>query len=116
MSACGRTAFVSDEYGPFIYEFDLLTGQRNGVVSLPNKFLIAFPSADGNVELEQTSPGAKPTVGWRGSRSHRRDAALRDHAERPHPGQRPGCQPEAVGTNNRIVEINLETGAIREFL
>src|SRR5215470_18333800 len=27
VSACGQTAFVSDEYGPFIYEFDLATGQ-----------------------------------------------------------------------------------------
>src|SRR5262249_5148806 len=59
VSACGRTAFVSDEYGPFVYEFDLLTGQRVHVVPIPNKFLIDFPSADGNTELVKNIAGRK---------------------------------------------------------
>ena len=63
VSACGRTAFVSDEYGPFIYEFDFLTGARVGVIPLPTKFLIDFPSANGGEELVANSGGRQANRG-----------------------------------------------------
>src|SRR5262245_50133729 len=120
VSACGRTAFVSDEYGPYIYEFDLLTGRRIGSVPLPNKLLIDFPSADGNQELIANISGRQANRGMEGlaiSPDGKRlygimqsaliqDGAL-NYANTP---------PSRIGTNNRIVEINLLTGAIREFL
>jgi len=119
VSACGRTAFVSDEYGPYIYEFDLLTGRRIGSVPLPNKFLIDFPSADGNKELTANISGRQANRGMEGlaispdgtrlygmmQSALIQDGAL-NYATNP---------PSRIGTNNRIVEINLVTGAIREF-
>ena len=105
---------------PYIYEFDLLTGQRIGSVSLPNKFLIDFPSADGNKELTANISGRQANRGMEGlaispdgtrlygmmQSALIQDGAL-NYATNP---------PSRIGTNNRIVEINLVTGAIREFL
>jgi hypothetical protein len=117
VSACGRTAFVSDEYGPFIYEFDLVTGARIGSVALPNKFLIDVPSANGNTELSQNVSGRQANRGMEGlaispdgTRLYglMQSALIQDGALNASLGR--------IGLNNRIVEINLVTGAIREFL
>src|SRR5262245_41023252 len=118
VSACGQTAFVSDEYGPFIYEFDLASGRRRGVVPVPNKFLIDFPSANGNAELLNNISGRQANRGMEGLAISpdgtklygiMQSPLLQDH------GLTPGTTTR-VGTNNRIVEIDLGTGAIREFL
>jgi hypothetical protein len=119
VSACGRTAFVSDEYGPFIYEFDLLTGQRVGVVPIPNKFLIDIPSADGNQELVANIAGRQANRGMEGlaiSPDGTRRFGIMQSALIQDGALHGSSPPKRIGTNNRIVEINLETGAIREFL
>src|SRR5262249_21421714 len=119
VSACGRTAFVSDEYGPFVYEFDLLTGQRVGVVPIPNKFLIDFPSADGNTELVKNIAGRQANRGMEGLAISPDGTKLYGIMQSPliqDHGLDNSSPPKRAGLNNRIVEINLETGAIREFL
>ena len=44
------TFFVSDEYGPFVYEFDA-AGRRLRILPVPEKFLIDHPNAVGADEL-----------------------------------------------------------------
>jgi hypothetical protein len=117
VSRCGDTAFVSDEYGPFIHEFRLLDGQRLRSLPLPNKFLIDFPSADGTIELTNNASGRQSNRGMEGlaispDGSHlyglMQSALIQDGAL--------DASLKRIGTNNRIVEIDLDTGAIREFL
>lgn len=117
ISHCGHSAFVSDEYGPFIYEFDLKSGKRLRSVNVPNKFLIDFPSATPSVELAQNASGRQSNRGMEGL------AITPDGRKLVGIMQSPLLQDggldatnRRVGTNIRIAEIDVESGAVREFL
>ncbi len=119
VSACGRTAFVSDEYGPFIHEFDLISGARIGSIRLPTKFLIDFPSADGNTELTANISGRQANRGMEGlaiSPDGTRVYGIMQSPLIQDGALDASSPPKRIGTNNRIVEINLVSGAVREFL
>ena len=117
VSRCGHSAFVSDEYGPFIYEFDLKSGKRLRSVNVPNKFLIDFPSATPRQELSQNVSGRQSNRGMEGL------AITPDGRKLLGIMQSPLLQDggldatnRRVGTNVRIVEIDVKSGAVREFL
>lgn len=55
----GRSVFVSDEYGPYVYEFDRVTGQRIRSFPMPTSFGVAHPNTTTNTE---TGTGV-PVVG-----------------------------------------------------
>jgi Esterase-like activity of phytase len=40
----GRSVFISDEYGPYVYQFDRATGQRIRYFTLPSAFAVAHPN------------------------------------------------------------------------
>ena len=40
----GRSVFISDEYGPYVYQFDRITGQRVRYFTLPPAFAVAHPN------------------------------------------------------------------------
>ncbi|HTD75716.1 MAG TPA: esterase-like activity of phytase family protein, partial [Steroidobacteraceae bacterium] len=40
----GRSVFISDEYGPYVYQFDRATGQRMRFFTLPPTFAVAHPN------------------------------------------------------------------------
>lgn len=114
--ACGGRFYVSDEYGPFVYEFGP-TGRRIRSLRLPNKFLIDLPSVDGVVELTGNVAGRQSNRGMEGL------AISPDGGKLFGIMQSPLIQDGAVdstnsrvGTNDRIIEIDVETGAVREFL
>ena len=46
-----RSVYISDEYGPYVYEFDRATGERTRVFALPAKFAVNFRSAHGDDEI-----------------------------------------------------------------
>ncbi len=46
----GKSVFITDEYGPYIYQFDRNSGKRLKAFTLPDYFAIAQPDAQGNVE------------------------------------------------------------------
>ncbi|HEY7676273.1 MAG TPA: esterase-like activity of phytase family protein, partial [Candidatus Methylomirabilis sp.] len=117
------TFFVSDEYGPYIYEFSA-TGQRLRRLNVPARFLIANPSAIGTSELP--SPPAPPpgnTSGRQANRGMEGLAISPDGTKLLGIMQSPLIQDGALnaqnqrrGVNCRILEIDLATGATREFL
>lgn len=39
----GKSVFVSDEYGPYVYQFDRTTGQRISTFTLPSNLAVAVP-------------------------------------------------------------------------
>lgn len=117
VSHCGHTAFISDEYGPYVYEFNLHNGKRLRALNVPSKFLIDAPSATPANELANNIAGRQSNRGMEGL------------AISPDGGKLYGIMQSAliqdgaldaankrIGLNNRIVEIDTATGAVREFL
>lgn len=111
----GSHYFVSDEYGPFVYKFDA-NGVRVATYDIGAKFHIASPSADGAAEVSGNTAGRQANRGMEGL------AISPDGTKLYGIMQSPLIQDGALtgttrnGTNVRIVEIDLATGATREFL
>jgi hypothetical protein len=109
------TFYISDEYGPFVYEFGA-GGDRHKAKPLPPKFLIAAPSADPTVELGNLagrqanrgmeglaiSPDGKKLYGLM------QNALIQDGAL--------DATKKRVGFNVRLLELDLETHATRELV
>src|SRR5262249_26654182 len=51
----GKSVFVSDEYGPYVYQFDRATGQRIKSFALPSNLAITHLSANGDTEIDHTN-------------------------------------------------------------
>jgi len=55
LSNDGRHIFISDEYGPYVYEFDRFTGKRTRSFQLPESFFVTTLSPVGANELANTA-------------------------------------------------------------
>ncbi|HMV64967.1 MAG TPA: esterase-like activity of phytase family protein [Rhodocyclaceae bacterium] len=62
----GKSVFVSDEYGPYIYQFDRATGERIGVITLPSKFAVSNLSSQGATEISGNTSGRVANKGMEG--------------------------------------------------
>jgi len=62
----GRTVFISDEYGPDIYEFSRLTGMRTAVFAVPDKFGIRIAASTRQTEVDRNSSGRLSNRGLEG--------------------------------------------------
>lgn len=62
----GKSVYISDEYGPYIYRFDRATGQRTGVITLPEKFVAATPAATESTEIAANTSGRVTNKGMEG--------------------------------------------------
>jgi hypothetical protein len=104
------TLYVSDEYGPYIYEFDK-QGKRIRVLPVPEKFGILHPDADKDREIQGNSRGRRTNKGFEGlaiSPDGRRLFALL---------QNPLLQDhDNKGVNCRMLEIELEHLGTREYI
>ena len=116
VSATG-TLFVSDEYGPNIFEFDR-QGNIARRVALPSKFLIANPSADPNQELLGNAAGRQANRGMEGLAISpdggtlfgiMQNALLQDNALTPGTTDR-------ASVNTRILVLDLASGATKEYV
>jgi len=58
--------YISDEYGPYVYEFDRLTGERTKIYNMPKKFAVPFPNAQGAVEISGNITGRVANKGMEG--------------------------------------------------
>lgn len=115
------TFFVSDEYGPFVYEFSA-TGRRLRALTVPAKFLIEHPTAE-----QPDQPGGElPPTNVSGRQANRgmeglaispdgttlygimQNALVQDGALNASNSRR--------GVNNRILVIDIATGGTRELL
>ncbi len=112
----GKYVYVSDEYGPNLYKFDAVTGQRVGVITLPSSFYISNLSTQGSNELNNTS-GRQANRGMEGLAISpdggtlfgiMQNALIQDHAL--------NASNSRVGLNNRMVKVDLATGATQEYV
>jgi len=120
-----RTFFVSDEYGPNVFEFD-----RDGYLirrlPVPSKFLIARASGDvdeaGNsIELypNNNTTGRQANRGMEGlalTPDGRFLVGIMQNALIQDNGLDNSTPPGRVGLNNRILRINLATGQTQEYV
>lgn len=111
------TFYISDEYGPYIFEFDRL-GRLLRRINVPSRFAITNPSADPNMELLLNPSGRQANRGMEGLAISpdgttlygiMQNALIQDH------GLNPGTT-DRLGLNNRILKINLLTGETREYI
>lgn len=66
LSNDGLEVYISDEYGPYVYEFDRLTGQRLRSFELPSSFYVTILSANGNTEISANTVGRVANKGMEG--------------------------------------------------
>jgi hypothetical protein len=106
-----RHVYISDEYGPYVYEFDRLTGERTRVFTLPAKFAVTTLSAMGAVEISANTVGRIANKGMEGL------AITPDGKTLVGAMQSPLAEDggDVKGGVTRLVAIDIKTGATREF-
>jgi hypothetical protein len=62
----GKNVFISDEYGPYIYQFDRNTGVRLRTFALPSYFYVPNPSPMGATEISGNTVGRTANKGMEG--------------------------------------------------
>jgi hypothetical protein len=66
VSADGKTVYVSDEYGPYLYAFDRATGARTKAFALPDNLCISTLSPSKDVEIKDNKLGRTTNKGMEG--------------------------------------------------
>ena len=110
VSADGKSVFVSDEYGPYVYQFDRTTGARLKTFSLPNTFAANNLSALGATEISANTTGRVANKGMEGLSITPDGKTLFGFMQSPL-AQDGGDG----GTANRIVSIDIASGDIHQF-
>lgn len=112
----GQRWFISDEYGPHLCEFDL-SGKLVRRFQLPARLSIARPNEDPLQENADNVSGRQANGGLEGL------AITPDGEQFFAAMQRPLLQDSVPGENgkrrgrfNRLIEINIASGATREFV
>lgn len=111
------TFFISDEYGPFIKEFNR-QGHLVRRIEVPEKFAIANPSGDPTVELLGNTSGRQGNRGMEGlaiTPDGRTLYGIMQNALLQDAGLNPGTT-DRLGINGRILKVNLSTGATHEYV
>ena len=106
----GKSVFVSDEYGPYVYQFDRATGERLRTFSLPNSFAIANLTPSVNTEISGNTAGRVTNKGMEGLAISPDGKTLFGFM------QSPLIQDGGDGGRyNRIVKIDIATGVVSQF-
>ena len=66
LSNDGLSVFISDEYGPYVYQFDRLTGLRLRSFQLPTSFFVTNLKPVGNDEIADNTVGRTANKGMEG--------------------------------------------------
>lgn len=102
--------FVSDEYGPHVYEFDTLTGVRVRSFTLPPELAVSAKSPQGDPEITGNTTGRVANKGMEGL------ALTPDGRTLVGAMQSPLIQDGGTdGQFTRIVTIDLRSGRVHQF-
>ncbi|HEY8100214.1 MAG TPA: esterase-like activity of phytase family protein [Burkholderiaceae bacterium] len=106
----GEHVYISDEYGPYVYEFNRQTGQRMLAFQLPIEFAINYLSPQGALEIANNTMGRVTNKGMEGL------AITPDGKTLIGAMQSPLLQDGGTnGRFTRIITIDIETGAIHQY-
>nr|WP_316639443.1 esterase-like activity of phytase family protein [uncultured Roseateles sp.] len=107
----GKSVFIADEYGPYVYQFDRATGQRLRSYALPDTFAISTLSSSKDVEISaNTANGRITNKGMEGLAITPDGKTLVGFMQSPL-GQDGGDG----GRYNRIVKIDIASGAVTQY-
>src|SRR5262249_45732675 len=106
-----RHVYISDEYGPYVYEFDRLSGVRTRVYSVPAKLAVSRLSSMGADEITGNTSGRVANKGMEGLAITPNGKMLVGAMQSPLL-QDGGTD---TGQNVRIVTIDIKTGATKEY-
>jgi hypothetical protein len=111
VSKDGKSVFVSDEYGPYVYQFDRATGARTATFELPaSTFGVARLSGHGADEISGNTSGRVANKGMEGL------AITPDGKTLVGFMQSPLIQDGGDGGRaNRIVTIDIATHAVKQY-
>ena len=103
----GFTVFVSDEYGPYVYQFDRPTGHRLRAFKLPDELAVRNLSPVGATEISGNTVGRVANKGMEGLAITPNGKTLVGVMQAP----------LEQDTKNviRLVSIDIRSGATREF-
>jgi hypothetical protein len=110
VSRTGQKVYISDEYGPYVYEFNRDTGKRTRVFSLPDMFGVTQLAATGDAEKSGNSQGRVANKGMEGLAISPDGTTLFGFM------QSPLIQDGGDGGRaNRIVTIDINSGAVHQY-
>ncbi|MBI3367150.1 MAG: esterase-like activity of phytase family protein [Burkholderiales bacterium] len=109
-----KSVFVSDEYGPYVYQFDRATGERIRSFALPANLAISTLSAKGDAEIAGNSVGRIANKGMEGLAITPDGKTLYGFMQSPLAQDSKAGKPGS-GDVNRIVQIDIASGAVKEF-
>ncbi|GAB6142212.1 hypothetical protein JCM14076_29410 [Methylosoma difficile] len=109
----GKSVFISDEYGPYVYQFSRITGKRIRTFNLPSYYAASNLNGVGDTEISGNTSGRTANKGMEGLAitpdgktlvGLMQTALIQDQA--------------ATGSSkyNRIVKIDIATGAVKEYV
>jgi hypothetical protein len=106
-----RHVYISDEYGPYVYEFDRRTGVRTRSFPLPAKFFVANQSPHVDFEIANNASGRVTNKGMEGL------AITPDGRTLVGAMQSPLIQDggDVKGGVTRIITIDIHTGGTHEY-
>lgn len=108
----GRSVFVSDEYGPYVRQFDRQTGQLIKTFKLPDHLNVANLSSKGDTEINGNTSGRVANKGMEGL------AITPDGKALVGIMQAPLIQDAAITASKkllRLVTIDIATGTTHEY-
>ena len=106
----GKSVFVSDEYGPVVYQFNRKTGKRVKSFKLPDNLAISHLSSQKSVEKDKT---LNPT--GRVTNKGMESLAITPDGKKLVGMMQKGLQQDDKH-NLRIVTIDIETGVTHEYV
>ena len=109
----GKSVFISDEYGPYVNQFDRATGQRIKSFALPSYFAVNTLSPVGSTEIAGNTVGRVANKGMEGLALTPDGKTLVGIMQSPLL-QDGGTSKGSV--QNRIVTIDIATGETHEYV
>jgi len=107
VSRDSKSVFISDEYGPYVYQFDRTTGRRLKAFTLPSELTVTNLSPVGDTEISGNTSGRVANKGMEGL------AITPDGTTLVGIMQAPLLQDG--GATIRIVTIDIATGTAHEY-
>ena len=110
VSRDGESVFISDEYGPYLYEFDRRSGERVRAIKLPARLAIAHKAPTGAAEISGNTGGRVANKGVEGLAISPDGRTLFGFV------QSPLIEDGGDGGRmNRIVKVDLERGKVTQY-
>ena len=103
----GNSVFISDEYGPYVYEFDRSSGRRVRVFELPNNLAITNLSPRVDVEIADNKVGRIANKGMEG-------LAITPDGKTLVGIMQANLEQDAINSL-RIITIDIKTGSTQQY-